>query len=67
VLILWKNIWIPVCTGMTGTLGLLPTLLVTVSDCSFFVGVAGSIFAGYFPRDPIPDVPVEEIKVVEEI
>jgi len=32
-----------------------------------FVGVAGSIFAGYFLRDPIPDVSAEEIKVIEEI
>jgi hypothetical protein len=52
---------------MTGNLGSLPSLLVTVPDCSFFVGVAGSIFAGYFLRDPILDVPAEEIKVIEEI
>jgi MFS family permease len=32
-----------------------------------FVGVAGSILAGYFLSAPLPEVPAEEIKVIEEI
>ena len=32
-----------------------------------FVGVAGSILAGYLLRAPLPDVASEEVKVIEEI
>jgi MFS family permease len=32
-----------------------------------FVGVTGSILAGYLLREPLPELPAKEIKVIEEI
>jgi MFS family permease len=43
------------------------TGLAVVFYFASFVGVSGTILAGYFLREPLPEIPAEEIKVIEEI